>query len=521
MAASEAARGGGMQVAASAARGEGRKSRATPLLVPPAMGQSPLFHSPKTPGNVVPTAFSRNASSTSSNGAQAHEKWSGVERVSYLASLGIVSLPEEEGLLRFLEQAMARTPLPSPWAMRRDQHGQVFFTNKVTGVSSWNHPLEPSVRELAAVCRVCLTLPPKLRESCIAEVRGKWQAQAEAENRKWYAVQHGSGREYYCHAETGEAMWEHPAEVILPAHYLKIWSIQRLRDEACLTALRSPSGAAPGAAAAPPADAGAAGKQHEHTARPLQEAERLLLHARPPERATSPTVPPQPTPRGLLRICLYDRVLGSVEVDSSSTLADVRAEVLADEIDGVPPSYRFLFGSAPVSLRQEGRRRAQDCFPMLQIIPEDTSGIHLVGATGSSSAASSTDVGAVPPPVAPRVAAGEAPKPDKDSDTAVASTKAAEEAKEPDEATGLDEASRAQPSPSIYESMPRKSDADFPARCDATPATTSTANAELEAKLAQQMRKCEGRELSNASLGPEEFDLAEGDSDADVAEAQQ
>jgi len=84
------------------------------------------------------------------------------------------------------------------------------------------------------------------------------------------------------------------------------------------------------------------------------------------------STPPRSTvaPR-LLRICLEERVLGGVEVNEASTLADVRQSILEDEIDGVPSSYSFLFGGAPVSRRQESRRKATDCFPFLTIIPED------------------------------------------------------------------------------------------------------------------------------------------------------
>lgn len=87
----------------------------------------------------------------------------------------------------------------------------------------------------------------------------------------------------------------------------------------------------------------------------------------------------------LLRICLDERVLGGVEVNELSTLADVRTMVAEDEIAGVPQSYLFLFGGAPVSRRQEARRRAVDCFPFLAIIPE---GAHIAHAFAGGDAAS-------------------------------------------------------------------------------------------------------------------------------------
>lgn len=87
------------------------------------------------------------------------------------------------------------------------------------------------------------------------------------------------------------------------------------------------------------------------------------LRARTPPRSGS-------VPVRLLRICLDDRVLGGVEFGENSTLADIRNSITEDEIAGVPPNYTFLFCGAPVSRRQEVRRKAADCFPFLPIIAE-------------------------------------------------------------------------------------------------------------------------------------------------------
>ena len=50
------------------------------------------------------------------------------------------------------------------------------------------------------------------------------------------------------------------------------------------------------------------------------------------------------------------------------SLQNIRADTPSD-----PPSwgYSFLFGGAPVTVRQETRRKALECFPFLSIIPED------------------------------------------------------------------------------------------------------------------------------------------------------
>jgi len=114
----------------------------------------------------------------------------------------------------------------------------------------------------------------------------------------------------------------------------------------------------------------------------------------PPRRTNTPPRSGS-APIRLLRICLDERVLGAVECNESSTLADVRETIAEDEISGVPSNYRFLFAGAPVSRRQEGRRRAVDCFPFLMIVEDDAQiappvGVQeddtgLAGATGGAS----------------------------------------------------------------------------------------------------------------------------------------
>lgn len=117
-----------------------------------------------------------------------------------------------------------------------------------------------------------------------------------------------------------------------------------------------------------------------------------MPQAAPPSRGDTPPRSGS-APIRLLRICLDNRVLGGVEVNESSNLADVRSSIAEDEIVGVPESFLFLYGGAPVSRRQEGRRRAVDCFPFLTIIPE---GAHV--PTASDDAGRGADAGGAATP---------------------------------------------------------------------------------------------------------------------------
>lgn len=157
--------------------------------------------------------------------------WTLDERKHYLAALHIVAMGEEP-IMNFLCDAIGAAPLPAPWTMRRDPKGRLFFANQPLEVVSWHHPLEPSLKELAGAFRVCLTLhSPSLRRTCIEGLRNTWEQEAKNQFSKWYSVKHESGKPYYCHRETGEAMWEHPAEVVLPAHFLKLKAMEWLLDD--------------------------------------------------------------------------------------------------------------------------------------------------------------------------------------------------------------------------------------------------------------------------------------------------
>ncbi|CAK0866613.1 unnamed protein product, partial [Prorocentrum cordatum] len=222
-----------------------------------------------------------------SDGGAALDKWEERSRLSYLASLGVASLARDEALLRFLSDSLASVPLPAPWVMCKDLDGRVFFANAVTRMITWSHPLEQPLKELAGFCHMCLKQPPDALESWIANALGRWEGEAVAVYENWFAVRHESGRAYYCHRQTGASMWENPAQVFLPGHYLKIASVKRLRDEEGLIgALRrtaAPDGAPPEAAERP-------GRDHERFYSPSLTAAAAAAPslAQPPRRAAPP-----------------------------------------------------------------------------------------------------------------------------------------------------------------------------------------------------------------------------------------
>jgi len=171
-------------------------------------------------------------STAASSKAAASGLFAGEEQWEYVLSLGLAKVPGEEHVVRFLSDSLNSAPLPSPWTMHRDSAGRLFYGNANTGETSWKHPLEDVLKELAGMCRVCISLTRDLREPCIANLKEQWEASAKDEFSQWYAVDDPeSGMSYYCNSYTGETMWEHPAEVLLPGHYLKLKAADRLLDD--------------------------------------------------------------------------------------------------------------------------------------------------------------------------------------------------------------------------------------------------------------------------------------------------
>ena len=70
------------------------------------------------------------------------------EVVRYAIHLGLD--PEEDTDLFWIAEQAYHAHLPSNWAQYSDDKGNLYYYNKVTGISSWSHPLEDQFRSLYA-----------------------------------------------------------------------------------------------------------------------------------------------------------------------------------------------------------------------------------------------------------------------------------------------------------------------------------------------------------------------------------
>eukprot|EP00930_Biecheleria_cincta_P038855 TRINITY_DN2671_c0_g1_i1.p1 TRINITY_DN2671_c0_g1~~TRINITY_DN2671_c0_g1_i1.p1 ORF type:complete len:434 (+),score=57.11 TRINITY_DN2671_c0_g1_i1:85-1386(+) len=146
--------------------------------------------------------------------------------------------PEGEIVQRILRDALTEVPLPAPWKARTNENGRSLFVNQTSGETRLEHPLTSQLKELEPVILCILVLAPEARAEAGAALSRRWQWEAEAEYKKWYAVEDSNtGLEYYCNRDTDETMWEHPHEALLPAFFLKIRCAQRLTNQDYLSSL--------------------------------------------------------------------------------------------------------------------------------------------------------------------------------------------------------------------------------------------------------------------------------------------
>lgn len=165
--------------------------------------------------------------------------------VPYVAASGIVESIDDEGAIHFVADILQSAPLPSQWVLSTGKQGQRLFTNVRTRESTRRHPLEDVLRSLVDLYEKCAPLSQDGRHEMLSCIYQKWYTEAKEENGRWRTARTENGDEYYFNVATREAIWEHPAEVFLPGHYMQVRAIERLRSREYLEGLRSRACAAP------------------------------------------------------------------------------------------------------------------------------------------------------------------------------------------------------------------------------------------------------------------------------------
>lgn len=175
---------------------------------------------------------------TASQPQNAH--WSREDRVAYAASIHLPSgqLPGR-GVQRFLQDVVVDTPMPEPWVIVRSSAGKVFFADKISRQTSWQHPMLPGLRLLGQACAETLFLDEDELVAALLRFKEDWLQETNAEVAKWRAMPAREGRsEYYYHSETTETSWVNPRNSALALLEARLENLQRLGDPEYLAQLR-------------------------------------------------------------------------------------------------------------------------------------------------------------------------------------------------------------------------------------------------------------------------------------------
>eukprot|EP00435_Cladocopium_sp_Y103_P023748 s2880_g5.t1 len=74
------------------------------------------------------------------------------------------------------------------------------------------HPLDLTIREVAAVFSTCLQLPPVLRNQSLNALQESWEASIAQLLLGWEQAEDEEGQKYFQNESKGESMWEHPSQ---------------------------------------------------------------------------------------------------------------------------------------------------------------------------------------------------------------------------------------------------------------------------------------------------------------------
>eukprot|EP00930_Biecheleria_cincta_P028685 TRINITY_DN20006_c0_g1_i2.p1 TRINITY_DN20006_c0_g1~~TRINITY_DN20006_c0_g1_i2.p1 ORF type:complete len:1228 (+),score=271.49 TRINITY_DN20006_c0_g1_i2:74-3757(+) len=150
------------------------------------------------------------------------------EALSVVLKRSLKLSDDDELLLEILHTASKGAPLPAPWSMWRDKRGQIFFSNSTTGEISREHPHSALLLELKEVGERSITLNPAAREEHLAALKCSWEASGKAEAQSWQPARDAQGFAYYFNVKTKAVMWESPADVLMPALFLRKLFLEQL-----------------------------------------------------------------------------------------------------------------------------------------------------------------------------------------------------------------------------------------------------------------------------------------------------
>ncbi|CAJ1462078.1 unnamed protein product, partial [Effrenium voratum] len=131
---------------------------------------------------------------------------------------------------QFLCKVLER-PLPEPWTEHADQKGRIFYWNKASRSSVWQHPMAPSHKALLRSFQRLSQAKPAEKQAIIEEELEAFRAQGEEELSQWRKNAAADGTPYFYKVGTQLTRWDDPRDELMGHMELRVDALQALIDE--------------------------------------------------------------------------------------------------------------------------------------------------------------------------------------------------------------------------------------------------------------------------------------------------
>eukprot|EP00930_Biecheleria_cincta_P042200 TRINITY_DN29024_c0_g2_i1.p1 TRINITY_DN29024_c0_g2~~TRINITY_DN29024_c0_g2_i1.p1 ORF type:complete len:1770 (-),score=379.64 TRINITY_DN29024_c0_g2_i1:217-5505(-) len=156
-------------------------------------------------------------------------KPAGVDLEAHAKLVGVDPDREVE-VFEFLCQALEK-PLPDPWQEHSDKKGRIFYWNKASRSSSWQHPMAPTHKSLVAAFRRVSQASPEEKPAAVEAELEAFRRQGEEELQRWRKSFAPDETPYYYKVGTQLTRWDDPRDELMGHMQLRVEMLYALLQD--------------------------------------------------------------------------------------------------------------------------------------------------------------------------------------------------------------------------------------------------------------------------------------------------
>mmetsp|Transcript_82569 Transcript_82569/g.130556 ORF Transcript_82569/g.130556 Transcript_82569/m.130556 type:complete len:714 (-) Transcript_82569:49-2190(-) len=133
---------------------------------------------------------------------------------------------------RLIGELLPELSLPQPWVTFRSSKGKLFFLNPVSRSTTWRHPLEPALQEMAVLCKSLLELDDAWRSQLLSGQRETIDQEEQKQLSSWELTSSGLWQHV-----SGDTTSTDPSHEISASSQLKRLALSKLQNPRYLAEL--------------------------------------------------------------------------------------------------------------------------------------------------------------------------------------------------------------------------------------------------------------------------------------------